>query len=96
MDAAAVHGVRVLWVSRDLPEATADFVLSQVQDPAATVLADPTYPTFRQMKLRAVPQTVLVGFDGIVAGVWPGVIDAIAEENIVSAMRKLVSPGQRN
>jgi hypothetical protein len=51
-----------------------------------TVIAEPTHSTYTQMKLSAVPQTVLVGASGIVAGVWGGVLDGPAEAKLLRAI----------
>jgi hypothetical protein len=50
------------------------------------VIAEPTHSTYIQMKLGAVPQTVLVGASGIVAGVWSGLLDGPGEAKLLRAI----------
>ena len=67
-------GVRVLWVSRDPIEVTKNYCLRH-GIPLAVTLADPPYRTFVQLGLARVPNTVLVGGDGMVEKVWAGRLD---------------------
>ena len=67
-------GVRVLWVSRDPIEITRDYCVKHAI-PLSDVLADPPYRTFAQLGLARVPNTLLVGSDGMVEKVWAGRLD---------------------
>jgi hypothetical protein len=61
-----------------------------------TVLADPTYGTYLQMKLGLVPQTVLVDPDGEAVAVWPGSIEDGPEAEIETAIRSLAASRRGN
>jgi len=67
-------GIRVLWVSRDPSEVTREYCLKH-GIPLAVTLADPPYRTFAQLGLARVPNTLLVGGEGIVEKVWVGRLD---------------------
>jgi len=67
-------GVRILWVSRDPIEITRIYCLKHGM-PLSDVLADPPYRTYTQLGLARVPNTVLVGADGIMEKVWAGRLD---------------------
>jgi len=67
-------GVQVLWVSRDPIEVTKNYCLRH-GIPLAVTLADPPYRTFVQLGLARVPNTVLVGGNGMVEKVWAGRLD---------------------
>jgi hypothetical protein len=86
LEAAGRSGVRVIWVSRDPPQETGEFFAAHFETVDGTVIAEPTHSTHTQMKLSAVPQTVLVGASGIVAGVWGGVLDGPAEAKLLRAI----------
>lgn len=86
MEAARRSGLRVIWLSRDSPKETAEFFAAHFDTVGGTVIADPTYSTYGQMKLSSVPQTVFVGVSGIVAAVWAGVLDGSAEAKLRSAI----------
>jgi hypothetical protein len=73
-------------VSRDPPKESGEFFATYFETVDGTVIAEPTHSTYTQMKLTAVPQTVLVGASGIVAGVWGGVLDGPAEAKLLKAI----------
>ena len=87
LEAARRSGLRVIWVSRDPPKETGEFFAAHFETVHGTVIAEPTHSTYTQMKLSAVPQTVLVGASGIVAGVWAGVLDGPSEAKLLSAIK---------
>ena len=67
-------GVRVLWVSPDPIEITRDYCAKHGIRLSDT-LADPPYRTFTQLGLTRVPNTLLVGANGVVEKVWAGRLD---------------------
>jgi|SRR5579862_8190748 len=66
---------KVIWVSRDPVEVTSDYE-SKAGIPPSDVLSDPVNATYSQLSLRAVPNTIVVGADGIVEKVWRGELNA--------------------
>jgi hypothetical protein len=74
-------GVQVLWVSRDNVGR-----VSLARDLDSSLIADPTHWTYMQMKLGTVPQTLVVGKDGVVAEAHSGVLDPSAASKIASAI----------
>jgi len=65
------EGIRVLWLSRDPVEITRDYCMKHGISLSDT-LADPPHRTYVQLGLARVPNTVLVGADGMVEKVWAG------------------------
>jgi peroxiredoxin len=68
------RGTRVLWVSRDSIEITAEYCMKQ-DIPVSDTVADPPFKTYLQLGMALVPNTVLVGSDGRVEKVWAGRLD---------------------
>lgn len=73
-DALQQKGVRILWVSRNPIDITRDYCVKHGIRLSDT-LADPSYRTYLQLGLARVPNTLLVGPNGIVEKVWPGRLD---------------------
>jgi peroxiredoxin len=73
-DALQQKSVRILWVSRDPIEITRDYCVKHGIRLSDT-LADPSFRTYLQLGLARVPNTVLVGANGMVEKVWPGRLD---------------------
>ncbi len=84
---AEARGVRVYWVSRESPEQTKPFFATNFRSLRGLVISEPVYSTYQQIKLSAVPQTVLVATSGIVSRVWPGAISAASEAEIRDALK---------
>ena len=85
---AVSRGLTVIWVSRDSPETMLKFG-GNLPGP---VVVDPTYSTFRALKLRVVPQTLLIDGEGVVRDAAAGLLDAATEESIGAAIEDLVGP----
>jgi peroxiredoxin len=64
----------VLWVSRDPLQVTRQYCTEQ-ELPADQTIADPTYRTYVQLALKAVPNTIIIGAGGRVEKVWTGPLD---------------------
>jgi hypothetical protein len=77
------RGWRIAWISRDPVELTADYCRER-QMPLTEVYADPPYRTYTQLSLKAVPNTVVVGTDGLVEKVWHGRIDQDAAQSVLA------------
>jgi hypothetical protein len=93
--AAASLGIELIFVSRDTPESTGAFLAEHQLQGHEVVLADPTYETYRQVGLAAVPQMALVAETGVVRQVWRGELDQDAESSIVAAFRDVLRVGRR-
>jgi peroxiredoxin len=81
-------GAQVFWVSRDTTEQMAEFAWGAGGD---VVIADPTYWTHVQLKLKLVPQTVVVDGRGQVSAVRAGVLDEGAERDLIAAIERAAS-----
>jgi peroxiredoxin len=83
-------GLKVFWVSRDTPAMMQEFAeRAAIED---SVIADPDYSTYQALKLRAVPQTMVIDGDGFVRRALPGLLDVSMEEDLASAMGRLTNP----
>lgn len=78
-------GLRIVWVSRDVRERMREFLGES--EAADTVMAEPTYGTYVQLKLQSVPRTLVVESNGRVSAVIPGLLDPAAEDKLVLAIR---------
>jgi peroxiredoxin len=65
------RGWNVIWLSRDPIEPTRDYCL-KVGIPESEVLAEPSFRTYYQFGLEAVPNTMVVGPGGTVEKLWSG------------------------
>lgn len=79
---ARAAGLQVIWVSRDTLERLQG---NELLD--ASLVVEPTHSTHQQLKLSTVPQTVIVGNNGIVTATHTGVIDSASEPRIADALR---------
>jgi hypothetical protein len=68
---ALTGGTRVIWVSRDKLDLTRDYA-SLHHIPQSNVYAEPSYNTYMQLGLRAVPNMILADSGGKVTKVWSG------------------------
>jgi hypothetical protein len=81
-------GLQVVWVSRDT---TGDRAGSgQPLDLDESLIADPTYPTYVQLKLATVPQTLIVPNDGVVTHARVGLVEASAEQSLSNSIDVMV------
>jgi peroxiredoxin len=74
----------VVWVSRDTLSVTKQYCTEQ-ELPVDQTIADPTYRTYAQLALKAVPNTVVVGAGGHVEKVWNGSLDTQKKWSEVAA-----------
>lgn len=70
-DGLASLGWQVIWVSRDALDVTLRYSKLHAID-QSNILSDPTYNTYRQLGLAAVPNTLVVDGQGVVRKVWIG------------------------
>jgi len=68
-------GWSLLWLSRSSVEATRDYCV-RAGIAGSTVLADPPYRTYTQFGLARVPNTIVIGPNGLIEKVWVGQLDA--------------------
>lgn len=74
----------VLWISRDPLQVTRQYCTEQ-ELPADETIADPTYRTYVQLALKAVPNTIVIGAGGHVEKVWTGALDTQMKWNEIAA-----------
>lgn len=77
------RGWRIAWISRDPVDTTVDYCRER-QIPLTEIYADPPYRTYAQLSLRAVPNTIVVGADGLVEKVWHGRLDQAASKGVLA------------
>jgi peroxiredoxin len=86
---AESSGLHVLWVSRDPLQQTSKFVAEQHIE--GTVLADPPHWTWVELKLGAVPQTLVVAKDGTVVSSREGWLDEAGSAAIEKAIHAVAA-----
>jgi hypothetical protein len=77
-------GLQVVWVNRDALRSDPTGQTLFGWDP--DVVADPTYTTFVSLKLMTVPQTIVIGADGIVKHAIAGAVDADRQATVTHAL----------
>jgi peroxiredoxin len=85
---ARLSGLNVIWVSRDTVEQIALFA-KQNRAVDVSLVAEPTYWTWQELKLGVVPQTIVADAAGVVRSVHIGELDGPTEEAINSAVDAL-------
>jgi hypothetical protein len=92
-DQARSRGLQVIWVGRDRVLELIDFL-----DPASAadaMIAEPTHPTYLQVKLNLVPQTLVINAKGIVEYARTGPIRSADGAAVIRTMDKLIEGGAR-
>jgi hypothetical protein len=81
---ARTRNIRVIWVSRDPVKQASELVQQyHIKD---SMIAEPSHWTWVELKLGAVPQTLVVSPDGIVQKVLLGAIDSQSEQDLARAL----------
>jgi hypothetical protein len=74
-------GWKVVWVSSSVERVTRQYCEEQHLQ-LDHVVWDPTYSTYRQLGLDAVPNIISVNSSGIVQRVWRGKLDALGWKDV--------------
>jgi len=85
LGSAPGYGWRALVVSHGRPQDTAAFVKTQLLR-GTDWIADPSYVTYNDLGLTAVPQIILLGPGGVVQKAWHGAVTDTRAQEIATFM----------